>query len=76
MSPAAVWAKSKAFKVLLFGVAVSLEEAGEARLALAEFEKIVGTHPNPDLIESRIRRLRGKIGVGEGDNDGGGQGSE
>lgn len=44
-----------------FGIAISLEEAGELRQALEAFEKIVSRHPNPELVERRIGRLRRKL---------------
>ena len=44
-----------------FGVATSLEEAGDLVGALAQFERVRSTYPNPGLVEQRIVRARQRI---------------
>jgi TolA-binding protein len=44
-----------------FGIATSLEEAGDLAGALAQFESVRATYPNPGLVEQRIARVRGRI---------------
>ena len=46
-----------------FGIAVSLEEAGELAAALRQFEEILEFHPNAPLVHQRIERLKNKAGV-------------
>lgn len=44
-----------------FGIATSLEEAGDLAGALAQFERVRSTYPNPGLVEQRIARARERI---------------
>ncbi len=44
-----------------FGVATSLEESGDLNGALAQFERVRSTYPNPGLVEQRIARARERI---------------
>ena len=44
-----------------FGVATSLEEAGDLAGALEQFERVRSTYPNPGLVEQRIARARERI---------------
>jgi TolA-binding protein len=44
-----------------FGVASSLEEAGDLTGALAQFERVRSTYPNPGLVEKRIARVRDRV---------------
>jgi TolA-binding protein len=44
-----------------FGVATSLEEAGDIDGALAQFESVRATYPNPGLVGQRIARARERI---------------
>jgi len=44
-----------------FGVATSLEEAGDLAGALEQFERVRSTYPNPGLVEQRIARARDRI---------------
>ncbi len=44
-----------------FGIATALEEAGDPAGALAEFERVRSTYPNPGLVEQRIARARERI---------------
>lgn len=45
----------------VFGIASCLEEGGDLGAALKEFEKVVGEHPNPRLVERRIERIRERL---------------
>jgi TolA-binding protein len=56
----------------VFGIATSLEEAGELQQALEEFRRIAGDHPNPALVQRRIDRLRQKIDGNDTTDDRGG----
>ena len=44
-----------------FGVATSLEEAGDIAGALAQFESVREAYPNPGLVGQRIARARERI---------------
>lgn len=44
-----------------FGIATSLEEAGDLAGALAQFELVRSSYPNPGLVEQRIARARDRI---------------
>jgi TolA-binding protein len=44
-----------------FGIATALEEAGDPAGALAQFERVRSTYPNPGLVEQRISRARERI---------------
>jgi TolA-binding protein len=44
-----------------FGIATSLEEAGDPAGALAQFELVRSVYPNPALVEQRIVRARERI---------------
>ncbi len=44
-----------------FGVATALEEAGDLAGALAEFERVRTSYPNPGLVGQRIARARERI---------------
>jgi tetratricopeptide (TPR) repeat protein len=44
-----------------FGVATSLEEAGDLVGALAHFERVRSAYPNPGLVEQRMARARKRI---------------
>jgi tetratricopeptide (TPR) repeat protein len=44
-----------------FGIASCLEEGGDLGGALKEFERVVGEHPNPGLVEQRIERIRERL---------------
>jgi len=43
------------------GIASCLEESGDLRAALEEFEKVARDHPNPGLVRQRIERIRERI---------------
>lgn len=44
-----------------FGIATTLEEAGDLPGALAQFERVRSTYPNPGLVDQRIGRARERI---------------
>ena len=44
-----------------FGIATSLEEAGDLAGALAQFERVRSSYPNPGLVEQRMARARERI---------------
>ena len=46
-----------------FGIATSLEEAGDLEGALAQFERVRSTYPNSRLVEQRIVRARERIAL-------------
>ena len=44
-----------------FRIASCLEESGDLRGAVKEFETILETYPNPELVEQRLSRLEGRL---------------
>jgi TolA-binding protein len=44
-----------------FGIATSLEEAGDLTGALEQFERVRSNYPNPGLVEQRIARVRERL---------------
>jgi len=52
-----------------FGIATSLEESGDLAGALAQFELVRSTYPNPGLVQQRIARARERIAQQRGGHD-------
>ncbi len=53
--------KSELNSQAIFGRAIALEEMDQLDAALAEYEKVKGTYPTPQVVQIRMIRLRERI---------------